>query len=112
MSFSDLNSMRPSFQGLFGCTYGSASNQSPNAQYGFGGAVGLAFSSIADTNRNWNSARDNAFTTGNHWGLPNGTHKTGNTTIIKADTHIRYESSEHSLCHGITKDGIPYTYIK
>lgn len=93
----------------FNCTYGSASNQTSNAQYAIGGAIGMAFTEIG--NANWNAAKDYGLSSGNHWVLPNGTHMLGDTKIIKSDSCIRYEP-EHGLCSGVTKDGIPYSYIK
>ena len=95
----------------FSCTYGSASNQTPNVQYAVGTSIGLAFDAIADANRNWNNARDYGLASGNHWSLPNGSHTHGYTTIIKSDNCIRYES-EDGYCSGVTKDGVRYSYTK
>ena len=97
----------PSFQ----CTYGSASNQTANAQYGVGGALGFAFQEISKANNNWNNARDNAMASGNHWALPNGTHNYGNGKIVKSNSCIRYEPA-NGHCSGITSDGIPYSYTQ
>ena len=74
-----------------------------------GSAMGLAFSSISEANQNWNQARDNAMATSNHWGLPNGTHHTPTTTIIKSDSTLRYENPTGS-CVGYTSSGQRYTY--
>lgn len=93
----------------FNCTYGSASNQTANARYGIGGALGLAFSSIQDANNNWSNARNNAIATNNHWILPNGTHDVNGMKIIKGNGYIRYEHP-NGHCHGITDDGGHYWY--
>jgi hypothetical protein len=102
---------RPPTLPSFNCTYGSASNQTPNAQYGVGGALGLAFSSIAQANANWTAQKNNAVATGQHWGLPNGTHYIGGTKVIKSDSCIRYENpNTNGHCYGVTADGQTYQY--
>ena len=76
----------------------------------FGTSIGLAFSSIAEANNNWNNARNSALASGDHWKLPNGSHRVGpDLTIIKANTHIRYENS-NGFHTGVTSDGRPYSY--
>jgi hypothetical protein len=105
-------SIRPNLQlPSFNCTYGSASNQSADAQYGIGASIGLAFEEIAKAKKNWTEARDSALASGKHWDLPNGTHYNGSTKIIKSDSCIRYEP-ETGFCEGVTKDGVPYSYLR
>jgi len=89
--------------------YNNPSYQSANSQYAVGGSLSLAISSVQEANTNWNNAKDFGLSTGNHWSLPNGTFNQGTTQITKADTHIRYEP-DHGHCHGVTKDGVKYTY--
>lgn len=111
MAYYPLN--RPLFSTpSFACTYGSASNQGPTAQYGIGASIGLAFSEIAQANANKAAANNYAMASGNHWHLSNGTHAYGDGgKIIKSDTCIRYEPA-NGMCTGWTSDGIPYSYMK
>jgi hypothetical protein len=95
----------------FNCTYGSASNQSLDAQYGIGGAFFGAIGAIQEANQNWNNAYNYGMSSGNHWALPNGTHHYGDGKLIKSDSCIRYEPS-NGFCSGVTKDGHPYSYTK
>jgi hypothetical protein len=92
-SFTPLTTISPS------CTYGSSSYAGSNVQYGIGSAIGLSFSSIAEANKNKQTAIDNAFASGNHWNLPKGSYSatqqhiigSGCSKVVKGDGYIRYE---------------------
>ncbi len=92
------------------CTW-STSYSGSNVQYGVGSAVGLAFQEIEKANKNWTTSRDLSLSTGNHWGLPSGTHSVGTTKIIKGDGYIRYEP-EHGHCTVVSDDGKISSYMK
>jgi hypothetical protein len=98
--------------GSYNCTYGNSSYGGVNSQYGIGGAIGLAFSSIAEANQTKQNYNNYALSSGNHSFLSNGTHNLGNDyKIIKSDSCTRYEPS-NGFCHGVTADGHRYTYMK
>jgi hypothetical protein len=91
------------------CTYGIASNQAPNAQYGVGSALGLAFNSISEANNNWNIARDTAIATGNYGNLPNGTHRiSDNCTVKKGNEWTLVIDHNTGIGYGTTSDGKQY----
>jgi hypothetical protein len=93
-SFTPLTASTPS------CTWAS-SNAGPNAQYGVGSAIGLAFSAVAEANHNKQVAIDTGLASGNHFSLPPGSYHVGayNTTdgaaggmkIVKGNGYVRYE---------------------
>lgn len=95
----------------FSCTYGRSSYGGTNAQYGVGGCLSAAFTEINKANVNWTMARDTAMATGNHFDLPFGTHRVGETLQIINDAHtLRYKNMETGYVTGCTKDGIPFSY--
>ena len=85
-----------------------------NEPRGFPGAIsvlGGAFAAIAEANDNWNASRDNAIRTGNHMGLPNGTHDINGYKVVVTKNNIIYKDSNTGERHGIVKStGERYTY--